>query len=234
MQSTRWNSIKAPVLVSLVLFAARSYGEASEAGPAKEWTWLLSSEMEGIEDHWQTTGNWQLADGILTLTPRPGESGWSRFDAYLWSKKPYTDFEIEFEYRLEARGNSGFYFRVGDQADPVQEGIEVQLYDSPSRPSDAELTDHDAGGIIPGLKPHRRAAKPAGEWNRMMVWHSDDRISVMLNGVNVNAHDLIGGGGLAERPRTGFIGFQDHALPIALRNIRIRVVDPTEVPRRSR
>ena len=107
------------------------------------------------------------------------------------------------------------------RVDPKQ-GIEVQIYDSASKKPDAKLNDHDAGGIIPGLKPHRRAAKPAGEWNKMVVKHWDDKIVVMLNGVTVNAHDLSGGGQLAKRPRTGPIGFQDHALPLSLRNIRIK------------
>ena len=46
--------------------------------------------------------------------------------------------------------------------------------------------------------------------------------TVYLNGEYVNAHDLIGGGQLSKRPKTGPIGFQDHALPISLRNIRIK------------
>lgn len=200
----------------------------------KNWVSLLSSKTKSLDEHWKTTGNWKLKDGVATLTPREGEKGWSRFSAYLWSKKKYTDFEIEFEYKLTKKGNSGFYFRVGDVKDPVKQGIEVQIYDSPSKKPGAKLTDHDAGGIIPGLKPHRPAAKPAGEWNKMSVWHSDDRIVVMLNGINVNAHDLAGGGQLAKRPKTGPIGFQDHALPISLRNIRIRTVSPDEVPRRKR
>jgi hypothetical protein len=182
---------------------------------------LLSPKTTSLDEHWTTTGNWTLKDGVATLVPREGEKGWERWTAYLWSKKKFTDFEIEFEYKLEKGGNSGFYFRVGDVNDPVKQGIEVQIYDStPDKPAD-QLTDHDSGGIIPGLKPHRSAAKPAGEWNKMEVKHWDNKIVVMLNGVNVNAHDLAGGGQLAQRPKTGPIGFQDHGLPISLRNIRI-------------
>jgi hypothetical protein len=186
------------------------------------WTDLLSAKTKSLDEHWTTTGNWELKDGIATLAPRQGEQGWSRWSAYLWSKKKYGEFEIEFEYKVEKGGNSGFYFRVGDVNDPVNQGIEVQIYDSAGKPKDAELTDHDAGGIIPGLKPHRPAAKAAGEWNKMSVTHKDDKIIVMLNGVNVNAHDLSGGGQLAKRPKSGPIGFQDHALPISLRNVRIK------------
>ena len=197
-------------------------GEKVEAPEKGEWIDLLSTETKSLGEHWTTTGNWTLMDGIATLTPRAGEEGWSRWKAYLWSKERYGDFDIEFEYKLQKGGNSGFYFRVGDVNDPVEKGIEVQLYDTDPDKSDDQLTDHDSGGIIPGLKPHRNAARPAGEWNKVEVLHFDDKIVVMLNGVNVNAHDLGPGGQLSKRPRTGSIGFQDHALPISLRNIRIR------------
>jgi hypothetical protein len=135
------------------------------------WTELLSAKTKSLDEHWTTTGNWTFKDGVATLTPRAGEKGWSRWSAYLWSKKKYGEFEIEFEYKVEKKGNSGFYFRVGDVNDPVAQGIEVQIYDSAGKPEDAELTDRDAGGIIPGLKPHWHAAKPAGEWNKMTVTH---------------------------------------------------------------
>jgi hypothetical protein len=207
-------------LFVVVLLSVSLHAEEKEQ--VGEWTTLLSEKTQSLDEHWTTTGNWTLEDGVATLTPRPGEKGWSRFSAYLWSKKEYTDFEIEFDYKVPKGGNSGFYFRVGDVNDPVKQGIEVQIYDSGNKVEGAPLSDHDSGGIIPGLKPHRNAAKPAGEWNTMRVIHRDNKIIVMLNDVNVNAHDLSGGGQLAERPRTGPIGFQDHALPLALRNIRIR------------
>jgi len=186
------------------------------------WVDLLSPSVGSLDQHWNTTGNWTIKDGVATLTPRPGEKGWSRWSAYLWSKEKYTDFEVEFEYMLEKRGNSGFYFRVGDVNDPVKQGIEVQIYDTaPDKPQE-KLTDHDSGGIIPGLKPHKNNAKPTGEWNKMRVRHADNKIVVYLNDEAINAHDLSGGGQLANRPKTGPIGFQDHALPISLRNIRIK------------
>ncbi|MFN5805079.1 MAG: hypothetical protein ACK467_05570, partial [Opitutia bacterium] len=35
---------------------------------------------------WRTKGNWVYdADGSVTLRPRPGETGWKRFDAYLFT-----------------------------------------------------------------------------------------------------------------------------------------------------
>jgi hypothetical protein len=190
-------------------------------GPKADGGWV--NLLDGpLDKHWTTTGNWSLdKDGVATLTPRPGEKGWTRYDAYLWSKQSYGDFEIQFDYKVQKGGNSGFYFRVGDVKSPVSNGIEVQLYDSAGKPAGARLTDHDSGGIIPGLPPTKNAAKPAGEWNTFHITSQGDRLTVRLNGESVNEVDL-SQPRLKDRTRVGAIGFQDHGLPLALRNIRIR------------
>ncbi|MFN4260689.1 MAG: DUF1080 domain-containing protein [Gemmataceae bacterium] len=188
----------------------------SEAG------WVNLLEGGSLTKHWTTKGNWLIdKEGVVTLEPRPGEKGWQRYDAYLWSKKQYRDFEIDFEYKVQKGGNSGFYFRVGDLSSPVAHGIEVQIYDSHGKGADKKLTDHDSGGIIPGVPPTKNAAKPAGEWNRFVITCKNDMLTVVLNGELVNQVDLKQER-LKTRPQTGYIGFQDHGLPLGLRNIRIR------------
>lgn len=187
-----------------------------------DWTPLLTKATEKLEDSWTTTGNWKLADGVATLTPREGEKGWKRYSAYLWSKEKYTNFTIKFEYMVEPRGNSGFYFRVADVNEPVQTGVEVQIYDSAHKTDKAKLNDHDSGGIIPGVPPTASTAKPAGEWNEMVVTHNNRDVTVLLNGKQVNKIKLPEEGRLAGGADTGPIGFQDHGLPLKLRNIVIR------------
>jgi hypothetical protein len=175
-----------------------------------------------LAKHWKTAGNWKLdADGVVTLEPRSGEKGWTRYDMYLWLEgQEQRNFTAEFDYQFQKGGNSGFYFHVGDRANPVTTGIEVQLYESGSKPKDAKLTDHDAGGVIPGIPPKKNTAKPAGEWNAMKVDVTGEKLTVTLNGEVINEVAL-DGGPLAKRPKTGAIGFQDHALPVKLRNFRI-------------
>ena len=105
-------------------------GPVGSAQDKSEWRDLLAG---GLSANWTTAGNWKLGDdGVLALEPRPGEKGWQRFDAYLWTKFQVTDFEADFEYKVAKNGNSGFYFRVGDLKEPVKNGIEVQIYDTPS------------------------------------------------------------------------------------------------------
>src|SRR5687767_1860204 len=211
-------TLRRALLVALLL---TPLGLAAAQQDKSGWIDLL--ESKDLKTHWTTTGNWILKDGVITLEPRPGEKGWQRYDAYLWSRKQFKDFECEFEYKVAKSGNSGFYFRVGDLKEPVKKGIEVQIYDSASKAKDAKLTDHDSGGIIPGVPPTKNAAKPAGEWNRMSVSCKDDRLTVELNGQTVNEVNLKREP-LRDRPETGSVGFQDHGLPIRLKRVRIKPI----------
>jgi len=187
--------------------------------------WQQVVVKENISPEWETKGNWQvLKSGELRLAPRAGEAGWRRFDAYLWSKGKYRSFEIDFEYKFQPEGNSGFFFCVGDKANPVENGIEVQLMDPQGATDATPLNDHDAGGFIPSIPPTSRAAKPAGELNHMQVVVDHDKVAVTLNGKKVNEIKLPHAS-IKNRPLEGFIGFQDHGLPLALRNVRIRVLD---------
>jgi hypothetical protein len=183
--------------------------------------WVNLSEGNDLSKYWTTTGNWKLEDNVIRLEPRPGEKGWERYDAYLWlTDKEYKDFQAEFDYKLDKGGNSGFYFHVGDRKSPVARGIEVQISDSAG---DDNLTDHTSGGVIPGVPPSKNAAKPAGEWNHFSISCKSDKLSVVLNGQTVNEVGLKQKQ-LQDRPETGWVGFQDHGLPLRLRNVRIRPI----------
>lgn len=197
----------------------------SSAATADE---VVLVEEGRLTDQWETKGNWIVGrDGVVRLQPRPGESGWRRFDAYLWSTKKFSDFEIKFDYMVEPAGNSGFYFHVGDKSKPVQTGVEVQLFDSHSRKNSTELNDHDSGGIIPGIPPTKNAAKPSHEWNRVKVTVAKGKLTVVLNGQVVNSISL-DHPNIKDRPMSGFVGFQDHGMPLALRNIRLRALQGDE------
>ena len=208
-------------VVGLFFLVAASLSWGSARGEDKVAVDLLPGNS--LEKFWVTKGNWEIdKEGVVTLKPRTGESGWSRWDAYLWlGDKQYQDFEFDFDYKVQKGGNSGFYFHVADKNNPVATGIEVQIYDSGSKGPDAKLTDHDSGGIIPGVPPAKNAAKPAGEWNHFTIRCQGGKVTVTLNGTVVNElpldHDKI-----KSRPAKGFIGFQDHALPLSLRKLRIR------------
>lgn len=169
--------------------------------------------------NWDTTGNWFANDrGELEIKPREGETGWKRFDAYLYSKKKYRNFVFDFEYKYPAKGNSGFFFRIADKKEPVTSGFEVQIKDDHGKKKGGP---HDTGGVIGTHGPSKVMAKPAGEWNRMIVTMKGDRLKVELNGEVVNDFNL------KEKakksvPDTGYISLQDHGQNLFFRNIRFK------------
>lgn len=180
--------------------------------------WITVSSPAGFATT-STEGNWSLKDGVISLTPRAGETGWKRFGSYLWLGKDYGDFECSFDYRHEAGGNSGFYFRVADTKDPVKTGVELQLTDCHAKP---QLGWHDLGGLIKFTReghknPLAKASKPAGEWNTVLISLKNNHLTISINGITVQDHPFD-----PELPKVGKIGFQDHGLPFHIRNFKIR------------
>jgi len=169
----------------------------------------------------ETKGNW-MEEGrdVLHLKPREGETGWKRYDAYLWFPEQYQDFVCRFDFKLGDGGNSGFYFRISDQSDATLHGFEIQLKDDYGK---EEMGPHDVGGVIKTSGPKVNAVKPAGEWNEMIVRLKGSRLMVKLNDQTVQQVNLE-----KARPegkllaKKGWIAIQDHGQEFWVRKIRIR------------
>ncbi len=170
---------------------------------------------------WKTTGNWlPQKDGSLLIQPRPGEKGWQRYDAYLWSERKYKDFVLDVEYKYPPGGNSGVFFRVGKLADPVATGIEAQILDSSGHKG--PMGHHDHGGIIRTVGASKNMSRAAGEWNRMVVTCKGSHLQVELNGTDI-IDVRLDTSAVKDRPLEGYIGLQDHGEPnnLHFRNIRV-------------
>lgn len=171
---------------------------------------------------WKTTGNWVVEeDGTVTLKPRPGETGWERFDAYLMTERTYKDFVLDLEFKIEKEGNSGAFFRVGDPLEPVKTGIEVQILDTYGLEKPG---NHDCGGVIGTAAPSKNMAKPAGEWNRYTITCKGSHLTVVLNGEQIIDIQL-DEGAMKDRPLEGHIGFQDEAKRVWYRNVKFKELD---------
>lgn len=168
---------------------------------------------------WQTTGNWIVEeDGAVTLKPRPGETGWQRYDAYLTTQRKYKNFVLDLEFKIEKGGNSGVFLRVGDPKDQVKSGFEIQILDTHGL---ANPGNHDCGGVIGAAAPSKNMAKPAGQWNRYVISCVGNRLKVEMNGEQI--HDLeLDKSAIKDRPLEGHIGFQDEAKRVWYRNVRIK------------
>lgn len=168
---------------------------------------------------WQTTGNWIVEEGgVVALRPRPGESGWQRYDAYLTTTRKYKDFVLDLEFKIDKGGNSGVFLRVGDRMSQVATGFEIQILDTHGL---AKPGNHDCGGVISAAAPSKNMAKPAGQWNRYVITLQGKRLKVEMNGEQI--HDLeLDKSAIKDRPDEGFLGFQDEAKPVWYRNVRIK------------
>ncbi len=168
---------------------------------------------------WKTTGNWLVEpDGSISLHPREGEKGWQRYDAYLSTEKQYADFTLDLEFKINAKGNSGVFMRVGDLKDHVKSGFEVQILDTYGL---AKPGHHDCGGIVSGIGPSKNMVKPAGEWNRYTITVKGRNVKVIFNGeqvIDASLDDIH----FKHLANAGHIAFQDEALRVWYRNVRIK------------
>ncbi|PAW85969.1 MAG: hypothetical protein B9S29_00730 [Opitutia bacterium Tous-C2FEB] len=168
---------------------------------------------------WRTKGNWVYAtDGSITLQPRAGETGWKRFDAYLFTERKYRDFVLDLEFKIEPTGNSGVFFAVADPLNPVEKGIELQVLDTHGL---ATPGNHDCGGIIKAMGPAKNMVKPAGEWNRYTLTLKERLLHVDFNGQRIIVLKL-DASTMKDRPAEGHVGFQDEAKRVWYRGVRLR------------
>jgi hypothetical protein len=205
--------------IALVLAVLAAAGAARAGGaPATDDGFVPMFDGKTLEG-WQTTGNWVVEeDGMVTLEPRQGESGWQRFDAYLTTKRKYKDFVLDLEFKIGQGGNSGVFLRVGDTANHVESGFEVQILDTHGKKNPGH---HDCGGIIRTVGPSKNMAKPAGEWNRYVITCQGNHLVVVLNGEQIVDLQL-DKSAMKDRPAEGHIAFQDEAKRVWYRNVRIK------------
>jgi hypothetical protein len=165
---------------------------------------------------WQTTGSWVYEpDGSVALKSnsrrrrlRPD------YQAFLWTRKTYDDFILDLEFKVGNGGSSGVFLR----STSPRRYIQAQIRDSYQK---GPLGDRTAGAVVGVAKPSRNMAKPAGQWNRMIITCDDNRMQVELNGEQVIDIDL---NKLPETRsiRSGRIGLENANNPVAFRNVRIK------------
>jgi hypothetical protein len=222
----------------------------SQAAPAEnlgqEWTVL----SDGL-DAWQgPTGAWTVAgDAHLDpnherqLVAEPGQGALVNAKSKtndLVSKQKWGDVELELEFMIPTRSNSGV---------KLQGLYEIQIVDSAKV---KKATAHHCGGIYPraelrpryhhiddGIAPRSNAAKPPGQWQSLRIVFRAPRFDdqgektanarfdqVVLNGTVIHKDvELLYPTGHAwhrqEKPVGPLLLQADHG-PVAFRNVRVR------------
>ncbi|WP_062110064.1 3-keto-disaccharide hydrolase [Bacillus niameyensis] len=177
--------------------------------------WAATSHPEG----------WLAQDGLIICK---GESS-----GYLYTTDQFEDFVLELEYRTAPGTNSGVFFRWTDLEDPVNTGLEMQIWDTFDQ---EEMVKNSSGALYDLVAPSSNVVRKAGEWNQVIIKCERNLIQLTLNGKMVVEADIdewtVAGKNpdgtenkfiyaWSERPRLGHIGLQDHGGYAEFRNIKL-------------
>ena len=207
--------------------SADSQVASAESQPA--WTVLFdgtgTSAWRGYQSQDFPSG-WQIVDGALTRVDRGGD---------IITRDQFGDFELELEWKVPPKGNSGIMYRVTEaDSNTYRTGPEMQVLDD-SGHVDGRDRLTSAGSAYALYAAPAGVVKPAGEWNQAKIVARGAHIEHWLNGQKVVEYELWSpdweakvkaskfgawkGFGRAQR---GHIALQDHGDRVQFRNIRIR------------
>ncbi|VGO20497.1 3-keto-disaccharide hydrolase [Pontiella sulfatireligans] len=148
----------------------------------------------------------------------------------IFTETEYSDFAVQFEFKLPEGGNNGLAIRYPGKGNPAYNGMcELQVLDN-TAPKYAKLDQRQYHGSAYGMMPaHRGYQRPVGEWNFQTVEVVGSTIKVELNGTLILDADLSGVTEyLADKKHPGkeltrgHFGFAGHNSPVAFRNILIK------------
>jgi len=169
-------------------------------------------------DGWINHGEelWYVENGLLVC-----ESGPKAEYGYLSTEKFYDDFELTLEFKQEADGNSGVFFRSTFEGTKVT-GWQVEVA-PPGKDSGGIYESYGRGWLIKP-EPEKDKALKMGEWNQMKMQVIGDSIKTWLNGTEMVSltDDKIGEG-------KGAIALQIHdggGIKVLWRNIKLKPIKP--------
>ncbi|HQU57672.1 MAG: DUF1080 domain-containing protein [Phaeodactylibacter sp.] len=173
-------------------------------------TLFNGKNLDGWVQH--GTEKWYVEKGELIC-----ESGPDAQYGYLSTADYYDNFELSLEFKQEANGNSGVFFRSTFEGTKVS-GWQVEVA-PPGSHTGGIYESYGRGWLIqPG--PEQEKALKMGEWNTLKVIAKGPAVTTWLNGVEmVQIEDQKIGEG------KGAIALQIHdggGIKVRWRNIRIR------------
>jgi serine/threonine protein kinase len=159
-------------------------------------------------------GNWTADNGVL----RADGSG----IGWLGTQRNYSEFEMELEYRLPAKGNSGIFVHAWPEGHASgRDFLEVQLIDETVN---TYGKDHDTCAIVKVLAPNPSVKTIPDTWHKVGIKSQGRRFQVFFEGRQVIDANLdeVGKGHAGLAKTTGRIGLQCYNTKAEFRNIRLR------------
>jgi len=166
--------------LALALTSAGDWKPLFDGKTTSGWHSYLKKDASG----------WRVENGTLTTEGKGGD---------LVTNQEYGDFDLEFEFKVQPKGNSGVIYKVIESPEldqPYKSGPEFQVIDDKGyewkvdgkvqKLSDKQLT----GASYDVLPPNDLSvAKPAGEWNKGRIMVKNNHVEHFLNGKKVVAYD---------------------------------------------
>jgi hypothetical protein len=185
----------------------------------------------------EMASNWSIDDEAMKVS-KGTQAGRGQGGDILYGLKKFKNFELSIDWKIEKEGNSGiFYYIVETPGKPIYNAApEIQVLDNWNA-GDNKLTNHLAGSLYDLIPALPQNAKPAGEWNNIVVNVKDGKVTHTQNGVTVVEYELWTSEwkelvakskfkdwpGFIDGPaKEGYIGVQDHGYDCWFRNIKIR------------
>ena len=165
-------------------------------------------------DGWTVFGTekWYVNDGEIIC-----ESGPDNEYGYLATNKNYDNFDLTLEFKQEANGNSGVFFRSTIEGTKIS-GWQVEV--APPKNNTGGIYESYGRGWL--IKPDIKTddVLKMGEWNTLNIVVQGDQVSTLLNKVHMVSikDELIGKG-------RGYIALQIHdggGIKVRWRNIKIK------------
>ncbi len=192
----------------------------------------------------KTLNGWMTSSRKPSKTPvQDGAINPHKCGGYMMvHEKQWGDFVLSLDFKISKGCNSGIFLRTfpleGRKGRSVgYNGFEIGIDDTKG------AGYHDTGAIYDLVKPTKQTAKPAGEWNHIVLTCYKNIIAVELNGEKVARMDLDEWTKPMRRPdgsrhkfrtawkdhpRKGYIGLQDHGSNCWFKNIKLKPLDKRE------
>ena len=179
--------------------------------PIKAQTRLFNGkDLTGWQVH--GTEKWYVEDGELVC-----ESGPDKEYGYLSTVKPYKDFVLKLEFKQEANGNSGVFFRSSVNGTIIK-GWQVEV--APSGQHTGGIYESYGRGWLIKPAPEKEKYLKMGDWNQLKIQVNGNQVITTLNGHEMIqlVDEKIGAG-------QGSIALQIHSgggIKVRWRNLKIK------------
>ena len=189
-------------IATLILIGVAGTDSSTKAFRQSDNSWMTLLDGSTL-DGWNTLGDatWELVDGAVQGDGEPG---------FLVTAESYSDFQLTFEYWIEAdTSNSGVFIRCADPGNVgANSSYEVNIADKHDNP------DSRTGSIV-GVTGPAQTVSTAGKWNTYDITANGSHLTVILNGITTaDTQD--------NRHTSGPIALQHRAGIVKFRNIRLR------------